>query len=42
MKRMMLLTIIAFFAVSAYAQPYRHRRYHHHYRHHHRALIVVH
>jgi Haem-degrading len=44
MMRMVLLTIIALFTVSAYAQPYHHRRYHHHhhyYRHHHHAVVVV-
>src|SRR5580698_10685622 len=39
MKKMVLLTIIAFFTASAYAQPYHHRRYHHHhYRHPHHAV----
>jgi hypothetical protein len=42
MKKLVLLTIIAFFTVSAYAQPYyRHHRRHHYYRHHHHHAVIV-
>ena len=42
MKRLVLLTIIAFFTVSAYAQPYyRHHHHHHHYYRHHRHAVII-